>query len=200
MAKAQAVQPGTSARGSLRPGGRTERVRKAVATLVLEFLQSGMIDFSIQDVAKQAGVARSTIYARWPTREALITEALTVHSLEFKFSAGRNWRETLRNFIFAFRDFSLQPVEVAVNSLVAYSRGGFITQETQRIWSGITASMAAHLEEAQKNGEIRSDVTPVHIVISLMTSISGLVVLAKTPPSDAFLEELLEIHLRGCAS
>lgn len=199
MTNIEGVAAGPAARGALRPGGRTERVRSAVATLVLQYLQSGVIDFSIQDVAKQAGVARSTIYARWPTREALITEALTAHSLEFKFDAGRNWRETLRNFAFSFRDFSLRPVEIAINSLVACSRGGFITQETQRIWSAIANAMAMHLEEARKNGEIRCDITPVHIVMSLMTSISGLVVLAKTTPSDAFLEDILEIHLRGCA-
>ncbi|HEY4545116.1 MAG TPA: TetR/AcrR family transcriptional regulator [Pedomonas sp.] len=198
MSKSQGVQSGASARGAQRPGGRTERVRKAVATVVLEFLQTGMIDFSVQDVAQKAGVARSTLYARWPTREALITEALTVHSLDFKIVTGRNWQETLRNFAFSFRDFSLQPAEIAINSLVAYSRGGFITQETQRIWSGITSSLSVHLEDAQKNGEIRSDVSPQTIVVSLMTCISGLVVLAKSPPSDAFIEELLEIHLKGC--
>lgn len=193
------MQSGLAARGEVRPGGRTERVRKAVATAVLAFIQNGVIDFSVQDVAHKSGVARSTVYARWPTRDALITEALTLHSLEFKTEPGRNVRETLRNFAFSFRDFSLQPAERAINALVASSECGFIMQETQRIWGEIARDLSAHLEDARKRGEIRDDINPVTVVASLMASISGLVVLAKMPPSDSFIEELVVLHLDGCA-
>src|SRR5690606_28348012 len=112
---------------------------------------------------------------------------------------GRNVRETLRNFAFSFRDFSLQPAERAINALVASSECGFIMQETQRIWGEIARDLSAHLEDARKRGEIRDDINPVTVVASLMASISGLVVLAKMPPSDSFIAELVALHLDGCA-
>ena len=192
------ARPGT--RGRLRPGGRTERVGRAVAEAVLDFIQDGVIDFSVQDVAQKSGVARSTVYARWPTREALIAEALAQHSLEFTVEPGPSWRETLRNFAFSFRDFSMQPAEIAINSMVACSKDGFIVQETRRIWAEIARTVSEHLHSARQSGEIRSDIDPLNVIASLMASISGLVVLAKISPSDDFLDDLVAMHLDGCAS
>lgn len=187
-----------AARGALRPGGRTERVRMAVATTVLGFIQNGLIDFSVQDVANSAGVSRSTLYARWPTREALITEALTVHSLEFTVQPGKNWEETLRNLAYSFRDFSLRPTEIAINSFAAFSKGGFISQETGRIWSGVTNAMAEHLEKAKKDGFIRQEVDPRAVIVSILSSISGLVVIGKMEPDNEMIDQMLDIYINGC--
>lgn len=198
MPPSEKPRSGLAARGAARPGGRTERVRQAVAAAVLECIENGRVDFSVQYVAQRAGVARSTLYARWPSREALITEALTAHSREFTFEPGRNWQETLRNMAFAFRDFSLRPAEIAINSLSAYLGGDFIAEETRRIWGDVTALLSAHLNEAQSKGEIRSDINPVNVVAAIMTCISGLVVMGKRTPSDEFIAEIVGIHIRGC--
>lgn len=191
---------GAAGRGALRPGGRTERVRMAVATTVLGFIQNGLIDFSVQDVANSAGVSRSTLYARWPTREALITEALTVHSLEFQFEPGANWEETLRNLVYSFRDFSLRPTEIAINSFAAFSKGGFISQETGRIWSCLTNDAAEYLEKAKTEGLIRPEVDPKSVVTSILSSISGLVVIGKIEPDDEMMENMIDIYINGCSS
>lgn len=187
-------------RGSQRPGGRTERTRQAVAQAVLDLLNAGVTDFTVRDVAAQSGVARSTIYARWPGKDALISEALTLHSLAFQVTPGRTWPETLRNFAYAFRDFSTHPTEVTLNRLTAYMESSHLASETRRIWGQITSNLGTTLEEAQCRGEIRPDITPRNILISLMTSISGMVVMAKRVPDDRFIEELVQIHVTGSAT
>jgi AcrR family transcriptional regulator len=64
---------------SQRPGGRSERVRRAVLDATLELiLERGLDQLSIVEVAGRAGVHDTTIYRRWGTRERLMIDALLV--------------------------------------------------------------------------------------------------------------------------
>ena len=64
--------PKPKRQGLIRPGGRSERTRHAVTTATLELIKSGNLDFDIQEVARLAGVHRTTIHRRWPDRAALV--------------------------------------------------------------------------------------------------------------------------------
>lgn len=186
-----------AARGNLRPGGRTERVRQAVAKAVLELLETGNGNFSVREVADKSGVSRSTIYARWPSKEALISEALTLHCTTFKFKPGRNWQETLWNFAIAFRDFAAHPIEMTLNRLTTFMESDFLSSETNRIWGEAAKNLSPMVLEAQEKGEIRADINPHNIVSNLMITISGLVTMAKIVPDDAFVADLVKIHVQG---
>ncbi|MEU5881598.1 TetR/AcrR family transcriptional regulator [Spirillospora sp. NPDC047279] len=68
-----------------RPGGgrspgrpRSERADKAIIEATLDLLaeESGVAGVSIEAVAARAGVGKTTIYRRWPNKEALIVDAL----------------------------------------------------------------------------------------------------------------------------
>jgi AcrR family transcriptional regulator len=63
-----------------RPVGRGPKVRRAVfdATLA-ELSEGGYAALTIEAVARRAGVHKTTVYRRWPDREALVTDALTSH-------------------------------------------------------------------------------------------------------------------------
>ncbi|MFC0675930.1 TetR/AcrR family transcriptional regulator [Brachybacterium hainanense] len=60
-----------------RPGGRSARVRAALfeATLA-ELVENGYAALSISTVAARAGVHRTSVYRRWPDRDALLEAAL----------------------------------------------------------------------------------------------------------------------------
>ncbi|MQY08773.1 TetR/AcrR family transcriptional regulator [Actinomadura macrotermitis] len=62
-----------------RPGGRSARVRAAVHQAVTELIgERGYGEFTVGDVAARAGVADTSVYRRWGTLEALLTDvALT---------------------------------------------------------------------------------------------------------------------------
>src|SRR5205085_4108016 len=65
-------------RTGIRVGGRSARVVAAVLQTTLEVLgQAGYNGLRIEDVALQAGVNKTTIYRRWPTRADLVIAALT---------------------------------------------------------------------------------------------------------------------------
>ena len=60
-----------------RTGGRSARIRAAVLDATVDALLAHGIDqVSIYDIAAAAGVHDTSIYRRWGTREALITDAL----------------------------------------------------------------------------------------------------------------------------
>lgn len=185
-------------RGSIRPGGRTERVRQSVANAVLQFIKGGETDFTMTDVAERSGVARSTIHARWPTRDQLMAEALRAHNSTFQVEPRDDWRDHLHHIAVAFRDFSARPDEIAINTLASRRGGGFLVEETHRQWQSISSGMAEPLRKAQESGEIRADIDPIIVISTLFTSIAGHIVIAKDVPTDEHLRQLVSLLISGC--
>ncbi|WP_329521522.1 TetR/AcrR family transcriptional regulator [Spirillospora sp. NBC_01491] len=60
-----------------RPGGRSARVRAAVHQAVTELVsERGYGNFTVGEVAARAGVADTSVYRRWGTLEALLTDVV----------------------------------------------------------------------------------------------------------------------------
>ena len=69
--------------GEQRPGGRAERVRAAVLEAAGELLDEvGYDKMSVEDVAARAGVHKTTVYRRWPTKAELTAAAAALHSAD----------------------------------------------------------------------------------------------------------------------
>jgi AcrR family transcriptional regulator len=70
------VGPARRTRGA-RTGGRSERVVASVLQAALaELARVGYATLRLEDVAARAGVAKTTIYRRWPTKADLVRAAL----------------------------------------------------------------------------------------------------------------------------
>ncbi|MFE5869109.1 TetR/AcrR family transcriptional regulator C-terminal ligand-binding domain-containing protein [Streptomyces roseifaciens] len=63
--------------GTVRPGGRTARVRAAVLQAAGDALaEGGLSSLDLADVARRADVGRTTVYRRWGTPAALVADLL----------------------------------------------------------------------------------------------------------------------------
>ena len=63
--------------------GRVRRSRSRVLTTAFELLsESGVGGFTIDEVSRRSGVAKTTIYRHWPSREALVIDAASRISAE----------------------------------------------------------------------------------------------------------------------
>jgi AcrR family transcriptional regulator len=63
--------------GSIRPGGRTARVREAVLRAAGDALaEQGFARLDLADVAARAGVGRTTVYRRWGSVTGLVADLL----------------------------------------------------------------------------------------------------------------------------
>ncbi|MFI0369726.1 TetR/AcrR family transcriptional regulator [Actinomadura sp. 1N219] len=71
--------------GSVRPGGRTARVREAVRRATLaELSEHGYRGLSVETVAARSGVHKTTVYRRWGGAGGLVADALDA-------AAGEPW-------------------------------------------------------------------------------------------------------------
>ena len=69
--------------GEQRPGGRAARVRGAVLAATAELLDEvGYDSVTYDEVARRAGVHKTTVYRRWPSKPDLVADALDLHSEE----------------------------------------------------------------------------------------------------------------------
>ncbi|MFD9986381.1 TetR/AcrR family transcriptional regulator, partial [Streptomyces massasporeus] len=69
---ADAGEPGT-----VRPGGRTARVREAVLRAAEDALtEQGFSGLDLADIARRADVGKTTVYRRWGTVAALVADLL----------------------------------------------------------------------------------------------------------------------------
>jgi len=69
---AEVAEPGT-----VRPGGRTARVREAVLRAAGDALaEHGIAHLDLADVARRAGVGKTTVYRRWGTLTGLVADVL----------------------------------------------------------------------------------------------------------------------------
>ncbi|WP_326597510.1 TetR/AcrR family transcriptional regulator [Streptomyces sp. NBC_01803] len=63
--------------GTVRPGGRTARVRAAVLDAAGDALaERGFAHLDLADVARRAGVGKTTVYRRWGTVTGLVADLL----------------------------------------------------------------------------------------------------------------------------
>ena len=55
----------------------TEADRAIIDAVLEEVIAEGIDGMSIEQVAARAGVAKATVYRRWPNKEALLLDAVT---------------------------------------------------------------------------------------------------------------------------
>jgi AcrR family transcriptional regulator len=66
--------PGSARRTQGTLGGRSEHVvRRVLDAAIVELARSGYAGFRMDEVVAMAGVNKTTIYRRWPSRAALVT-------------------------------------------------------------------------------------------------------------------------------
>jgi AcrR family transcriptional regulator len=91
--------------GSRRPGRpRRADADQAIISATLDRIAAdGVNGLSLEKVAADAGVAKTTIYRRWPTKEALLLDALASMGEDLPELAGESVRDDLIAMIDAMR-------------------------------------------------------------------------------------------------
>lgn len=144
--------------GTVRPGGRTARTRAQVfeATLT-ELASSGYDQFSVDAVARRAGVHKTTVYRRWRTKDQLIVEALdetAQNRIEVPDTGDLD--HDLRTLARAVRALLASPVGGAtVRALVSGAQASpEVAQILRRFWTTRMSRVGAIVERAVSRGEL----------------------------------------------
>jgi AcrR family transcriptional regulator len=182
-----------------RPGGRTEAVRMAVASTVLDLIREGHLDFTFLHVAELSGVGRRTVHRRWPNRLALLREALAEHHNTFKVQFGGSFEEDLYRIAVAFRDFSKNPYEIALNKILATTKDVEYRREVEADFENAVSDVVrARLQTALDAGEINAKADVEMVWTMLSCTIFTYCSMLGRPPDGRQLHRMVSALLRIC--
>jgi len=150
-----------------RPGGRNAAVRLAVAHAVLAFLEEGSAEFGIAEVAARAGVHRTTVHRRWPTRAALLGEALALRYSRVTVSMTGDFAADLRTLAHQLARYLAEPAQRTLHGMaIAGGETDFI-ELLRTYWFPLRRRMAALVRSGIASGQLRAD-TDVDAFIQLL--------------------------------
>jgi AcrR family transcriptional regulator len=153
-----------AAPGTIRPGGRTSRVRSAVLDATLCVLaELGYAGLSIERIAERSGVNKSTIYRRWQTKEAVLAAAIDDAAWDvFPMPATGSIEEDLRSFGRRLVDFLTNDSPTVVGVVLALfsdaAREPQIAELRRDFFARRHQGGASMVDAAVKRGELPADV------------------------------------------
>ena len=192
--------PRTAAAGRRRDAGRPRGAPVTAAVLAAvraELAESGMDGLSVERVARRAEVNKTSVYRRWPTREALVAAAMEGLLDDFGTSPDTG---TLRGDLLALAtpiaELAARPDGVALLR-AALSPGA--TGDVAALATGRVAPVFTIAERARARGEWRDGVDPQQAIFTLVGAILHRTLLEHAAPTGEWLERLVDLLHDGVA-
>jgi AcrR family transcriptional regulator len=208
------LEPGEFKRG---PGGRPTREeaerrhRGLLATAFRLFLERGWEGVSIDEISRQAGVAKGFIYARYPDKKALFVEATerlmdeAVGTLLLSEPLPDDVEEGLVAFGHRLLDLVLQPDALRFHRLFIAEASRFPELAEQLIarnrLSGVVQTLLAHYAERGAIRLVDARTTAEHFVILIIgvPRMLALLVGREAPAEEERrLRAAVRLFLDGC--
>lgn len=155
---------------SRRERKQQESAQHIAACAFTLFEQHGYHTVSMEDIAREADVAKGTLYRRFPVKEAILTyrfqqefQALTPE-LSQLLAAQPNCRSRLRAYFQGVASWSLRH-KAYLQPWLAYRYAHAFDHEVPR--SGASHILHTILSAGISNGELRSDIPLEQMLVSL---------------------------------
>lgn len=187
--------------GKKRPGGRAERVRLSVLEAASELLtEVGYDKMSVEEVAARAGVHKTTVYRRWPTKADLAADAADLHVTDAIPMPDTGDLET---------DLKLLARDVAKNigtthgarrarSMAAAGASSDDLNDAMReFWSRRLALSEAVVERAIERGEVSKATNANLLIEAIIGPLWFRLLLSSEPITEALADETVELVMFG---
>jgi AcrR family transcriptional regulator len=176
-------------------------VRAAVLHAAFDELgEKGYDGFSMEAVARRSGVHKTTVYRRWPTREALVMDALDSRSDRYSPISGTgSLRTDLRLFAEdVFAKLSSPHGKAMLKSLVvAVDQSPEILEKVRSFWRQRLDVGAALVSKAIEKGEMPANTNVDLVIEALLAPIYLRVLLSGESVTRDFFNQLIEFLLDG---
>jgi AcrR family transcriptional regulator len=169
--------------------------QRILAATFRQLIDVGYGALSIESVAAEAGVAKTTIYRRHPTKRDLVLAAMTAATPFEPPPAELPSREALAIFI-------RTAIHLLIESGAFRILGSFLLEERRE--PGLMATFRAHLLEPRRQmietmlrrgidrGEIRADIDPLIVTEMIAGAVMGHHVILGRTSSDAWIDALVD--------
>ncbi|HEX6756155.1 MAG TPA: TetR/AcrR family transcriptional regulator [Mycobacteriales bacterium] len=196
-----AVPDRAGARAPGRP--RSAEAEKAILDATVEMLVArGLSGLSVEAVAARAGVAKTTIYRRWPDKKELVLAAVTAAKGPPPEPPGRSVRGDLLHLLRGVgrdRDGSPDNWSALMSRLSIESEAypDLVLEAWRRAVGPRRAVFARVLARGVEEGLIRPDADPDLVADMLIAPVVGKIRPARPPLTEAQVATVVDTILRG---
>lgn len=186
-----------------RTGGRSERVVTAVLeATVAELARTGYVALRLEDVASHAGVNKTTVYRRWPTKEELVVAALREHAgTDEKLPDTGALRTDLVALVKRTLSRLRTPRGSAISRMINLELANpEVDRVTRKLRDEVTTRRAELIRRAQSRGEIAVDVDESLVLDAIFAPIMTRAMKLREHVDDATIERLVDLVVRGVES
>jgi AcrR family transcriptional regulator len=194
----------TSIAGSVRRGRpRSEAIDNAIIQATIdELIERGFVSLSMEAIAARAGVAKTTLYRRWPSANELAIEAMRAFEGPVTTPPSGSARDELLWYLEGMRRKWDDPRYAAI--MRRASADGTVQPEVykrcrERLIAPHIKRMNAALRRAMGEGVIRDDIDVRWVRQMMVSPILAAALTHKDRLSVAQVETTLDVVLRGLA-
>lgn len=175
-------------------------VRRVLDATLQQLAAVGFERLSIPEVAELAGVNKTSIYRRWPTKVALVQAALG-HSMDHlrELPDTGSLRGDLIGLVKIVRDFVTSPRAMGVvrTAFVDGESAGLPTMATSILPEGAQALPILVIERAIRRGELPADADFELLLFTLAGAILHRVFVERREVDDDYAQRLVQLILLG---
>ena len=182
-----------------RPPGRGPKVREAVlAATLAELAETGYAALTIENIARRAGVHKTTVYRRWTNRESLVADVLGERiAMDFPIPDTGSVEDDLRQLARTFVAWVTSPtgrmIFAAVYSDAARIPG--ISDVRRELFEYGPRRAAVVIERAIERGELPAATDPAPVFRTLIAPIYFLLTVTAEPVDPAAADQAAQIAL-----
>jgi AcrR family transcriptional regulator len=179
--------------GGGEPDERVEKSKKAVLTATYELLtRSGLSGVSVDEVSRRSGVAKTTIYRHWPSRESLLVDACSQLSSRPAVPETGNIRSDLETLAAGAAVRLRQPWATVMPSIIdAAERDEDLAKLQAQIHSQMRGAFVAVIERAQKRGELPESQNALELVATVLGPILYRRFFSREPLNETFVRTVV---------
>ena len=183
-----------------RTGGRSERVvREVMRAAIAELSQSGYGALRVEDVATRAGVNKTTIYRRWPTKAELVVSAIRAFAgHQQPLPDTGTTRGDLVELLGRAIAFARTAEGSAVTRLITVESGDpEVDRLCRALREGLFEQRGQIIERGQRRGELPSGLDVRIVLDAIFVPVITRVLRYREDVSPATAEAFVDLALAG---
>jgi AcrR family transcriptional regulator len=174
-------------------------VRKVLAAALSEVARAGYHGLRIDDVAARAGVNKTTVYRRWPTKQELVRDALLSITAEtFAVPDTGSLRTDLLAVARRNVEFAARPEHQGVFRIfVAEGDDAELAAIVRTLRASVESVPREVLAAAERRGELAAGVDTRLVFEVLGVTLQWWLLFERAPVDEALIERLVDLLLHG---